>query len=210
LAARFVREGWSIKDLARTLVLSNVYLRSVDASPESVAADPVNRLWSRMPRRRLTVEMWRDTLLSVSRELSEQDGPSLELSDPANLRRTVFGRVSRLELDFVLQQFDYPDPNIHASGRATTSTPIQKLLLLNSPFVLERCEAIARNTLQHSPENTAARIDALYRNVYARYPEDWERETGLAWLTTHGDPDLERWTAYTHVLVTTNTFHYRD
>ena len=52
-----------------------------------------------MNRRRLTVEQWRDAVLFVSGELSDRGGKSLELDDPANHRRTVYGRVSRLKLN---------------------------------------------------------------------------------------------------------------
>ncbi len=212
LALRFVREGWSMKDVLRAMILSEVYRQSSDGSPKALAADPTNRLWSRMPRRRMTVEMWRDALLSVSGELSREDGPSLELSDPDNFRRTVHGRVSRLELNQMLLQFDYPDPNVHAAQRLSTTTPLQKLFLLNNPFVLDRCDAIARAVLRDASTSAADRIEAFHRRIYGRSPESWEREAGLAWLALQGDPEpgLDRWTAYAQVLLTSNAFHYRD
>ncbi|HUF61786.1 MAG TPA: DUF1549 and DUF1553 domain-containing protein [Verrucomicrobiales bacterium] len=210
LALRFIRADWSIKDLLRTMMLSEVYRQSADGTPETLAADPSNRLWSRMPRRRMTVEMWRDSLLAISGELSREDGPSMELSDPNNLRRTIHGRVSRLELNQMLLQFDYPDPNVHAEQRVSTTTPLQKLFLLNNPFVLDRCETIASAVLRDVSPSASDRIDALHRRIFGRNPESWERETGLAWLNLHGETRLDRWTAYVHVLVTSNAFHYRD
>jgi hypothetical protein len=54
------------------------------------------------------------------------------------VQRTVYARISRLKLADLLMQFDYPDANVHAEKRAVTTTPIQKLFLLNSPFI-QRC-----------------------------------------------------------------------
>ncbi len=34
-------------------------------------------------------------------------------------------------------QFDYPDANVHAEKRSVTITPMQKLFMLNSPFMVE-------------------------------------------------------------------------
>ncbi len=48
LAARFTRDGWSQKQLIRTLVLSRVYGLSSGTDPAALARDPENRLWWRM------------------------------------------------------------------------------------------------------------------------------------------------------------------
>src|ERR1700747_1302904 len=60
LANRFVADGWSIKKLIRTLVLSSTYRMS--SRPDSVAdqLDPQNLLLHRMRLRRLEGEAIRD------------------------------------------------------------------------------------------------------------------------------------------------------
>ena len=50
----------------------------------------------------------------------------LELDDPKNLRRTVYARISRLKLNDVLIQFDYPDANVHAENRSQYADPGQR------------------------------------------------------------------------------------
>jgi hypothetical protein len=70
LAERFMTSGWSVKELIRTIVLSSTYAQSSAARPQSLAADPENRLWGRMNRHRLTYEELRDTLLSVGGQLA--------------------------------------------------------------------------------------------------------------------------------------------
>ena len=71
-----------------------------------------------MNRRRLEVEAWRDAMLAVSGNLDPTvGGPSLDLSTPDNRRRTLYGAVSRHDLDPLLRLFDFPDPNITSDRR---------------------------------------------------------------------------------------------
>src|SRR5262249_48285781 len=143
LSVRFMDHGWSIKSLVREIVLSSTYRQSSADNPSGLAVDAPNDLLWRMNRRRLTIEQWRDSLLFVSGELEDPCyAKSKELDEPANHRRTVYARVSRLKLNDMLAQFDYPDANVHAEKRSVTSTPTQKLFMLNSPFMLARARAL--------------------------------------------------------------------
>src|SRR5262249_26142641 len=74
LAVRFMESGWSLKWLQRELVLSAAYgqCSRVDAAHQT--ADPENRLFGRMSRRRLGVEAWRDAILAVTGRLEEGVG----------------------------------------------------------------------------------------------------------------------------------------
>ncbi|MDA0813634.1 MAG: DUF1549 and DUF1553 domain-containing protein, partial [Verrucomicrobia bacterium] len=130
LAADFLKNGSSVKHLVREIVLSATYRQSADAAKEKVTQDPANEYLSYMNRRRLSAEMLRDSVLTVTGELELQGGASRDVSDPENFRRTLYGRVSRKELDAYLAKFDYPDANVHCAARAETTTPAQKLFLL--------------------------------------------------------------------------------
>ncbi|MCA9266442.1 MAG: PSD1 domain-containing protein, partial [Planctomycetales bacterium] len=66
LATRFVEQGWSLKWLHREIVLSSTYRQSSTASAEQQAKDPNNVWLSRMHRRRLDIEQWRDAMLAVT------------------------------------------------------------------------------------------------------------------------------------------------
>src|SRR5262249_18262531 len=69
----------------------------------ATTSDPTNDLFSHANRRRLTIEQWRDTVLYVAGDLQESaDTKSTELSDPTNLKRTVFARISRKQLNDLL------------------------------------------------------------------------------------------------------------
>src|SRR5439155_4861131 len=143
LAARFVEDRWSIKSLVRQFVLSATYRQSTATDTRNAQCDPANDLLWRMNRRRLTVEQWRDAVLFVSGQLDFSGGKSLELDDPANHRRTLQARISRLKLDDLLMQLDYPDANVHAEKRTVSTTATQKLFMLNSPFMITQSHALA-------------------------------------------------------------------
>ncbi|MGE3822434.1 MAG: PSD1 and planctomycete cytochrome C domain-containing protein, partial [Isosphaeraceae bacterium] len=67
LAHTFMHEDrWSLKALHRRIVLSATYRQASDDRPEARLADPENRLYWRMNRRRLDFESLRDALLAVS------------------------------------------------------------------------------------------------------------------------------------------------
>src|SRR5258707_349384 len=121
-----------------------------------------------MSRRQLTVEQWRDAVLQVSGELDSGSGPSLELDDPANNRRTVQARISRLKLNDLLMQFDYPDANVHAEKRSISTTAKQKLFMLNSPFMVAQAKALAGRIRAGPSEPPEQSIQRAYRLLFGR------------------------------------------
>src|SRR5262249_31622482 len=72
LADQLVTEGWSIKRLIRTLVLSSTYRMSAHTEERNARADPQNLLWHRMRIRRLEGEAIRDAMLVVSGRLDRR------------------------------------------------------------------------------------------------------------------------------------------
>lgn len=209
LAARFMENGWSIKALTRELVLSSAYRQAAENSRVAVAADPENRLYTRMARRRLDIEQFRDALLLVSGRLDQEGGRSLELDDPANLRRTVYGRISRKELNALMMQFDYPDANVHAADRASTTTPMQKLWMMNNPFVLERAGQLAER-LNAPGRSIEENIRHAYEALYGRPAGEEEVRLGQAFLAEVDDSGLSRWAQYAQILMAANEFLYVD
>ena len=208
LAARFVQSGWSVKALVREMVLSSTYMQSSLASDAKAAqVDPENRLLARMNRKRLSVEQWRDSALFVASELSDKGGKSLELDDPKNFRRTVYARVSRLKLHDTLMQFDYPDANIHAERRSNTTTPTQKLYLLNNPFVLARASTLQRKL---PGKNGEEKVIAAYEMLFGRAPQELEVYTALEFLARPSDASFTRWEQLAQALLASNEFMYVD
>src|SRR5205085_5043397 len=123
------------------------------------AADPDNRLLGRMNRRRLDVEAWRDAMLAVTGTLRrEQGGPSRDLCDAGNQRRTLYGTVTRRELSDLLRLHDVPDATTHSAGRVPTTTPLQGLFVLNSPLMQAQSAALVRRLNAEAPGGIEERV----------------------------------------------------
>jgi hypothetical protein len=182
LAQTFVDRKMSIKALHREIMLSAVYQSSADYAVANFEKDSGNRLYWRLERRRMTAEQVRDSLLFVAGALdTKAGGPSVPLT-PLVDRRTVYGKVSRYKLDDYLQLFDFPSPNLSAEKRFTTSVPLQRLFFMNSDFMQQQGERLARRVASE-PDNTA-RIQKAYRLIFGRAATAPEVQAGLAFLTT--------------------------
>jgi mono/diheme cytochrome c family protein len=182
LAQSFIDHKMSIKALHRDIMLSAVYQSSAEDIAANFEKDSGNRLYWRVDRRRMTAEQVRDSLLFVAGALdSKMGGPSIPLT-PLVDRRTVYGKVSRYKLDDYLQLFDFPSPNLSAEKRFTTSVPLQRLFFMNSDFMQQQGERLAR-LVESEPDN-AARIRKAYRLILGRAPTEPEVKAGLTFLTT--------------------------
>jgi len=191
LATLFVREGWSIKQLHRLLLLSSAYQMSSAARPELASIDPQNKLLHRMPIRRLEAESVRDALLAVSGRLdSTIGGPSVpphltefmqgrgrpEQSGPLDggNRRSIYLNLRRNFLPPFLLAFDYPTPFTTIGRRSVSNVPAQALSLLNNPFVAEQAEYFAQRILAMPMSQASERIAAMYELAFARAPSEEE------------------------------------
>lgn len=197
LAAEFVAHGWSLKWLNREIMLSAAYQQANRPRPEMMKADPTNTLVWRMAPRRMDIESYRDTLLRASGRLDHtMYGPSADVEAPENGRRTVYGRVSRSRLSPLLKNYDFPDPMQSSGGRDLTTTSLQQLFVLNSPFLQEAAAAIAKRV--EGVPTEGRRVRELYRRVLSRDPDAAELELAARFLA-NGTLDQ-----YAQVLLSTN------
>ncbi len=202
LAARFMEQGWRLKPLLRELTLSAAYGEGYANDAKNFEADPENRLLWRTTRRRLDIESLRDSLLQASGELdTKAGGLPARLTEDKNVRRTVYGFVSRRRLDGTLSLFDFPNPNNTAEMRIPTATPLQQLYFLNSRFLMDRAAAFAAR-MEKSGGTEADRIKHAYRVLFYREPEKAELEAGLEYLKS----DAKAWPQYAQVLLSMNEF----
>ena len=225
LAGRLVANGWSLKAMHREILLSATYRQSSDDRARETQIDPDNRLLWRMNRRRLDVEAWRDALLAAAGNLDLSiGGPSGKLASAEFLRRTLYGTVSRHNLDGLLRLFDFPDPNITSERRTVTTVPLQQLFVLNSDFMVREAKALAARASAASTDD-AARIRQVYRLLFGRVASDAEVQLGLEFLAA-GEPGssvetsgadssaakstLTRWEQYAQVLLGANEFTFVD
>lgn len=208
LAARFIASGWSLKWLQREIALSATWRQSSRPadSTNRPDPDPDNRLLGRMNSRRLDAEALRDSLLALSGRLdARQFGPSDWLDDPAFNRRTVYGVVSRQKPADLLRLFDFPDAKQHAESRQPTTTPLQHLFLLNSPFVQTQADELARLVWIETPDDPARRIARLFERVLLRPPSSTETAAALELLARDADrPPYEAWELLAQALLVSN------
>src|SRR5579885_326934 len=182
LASEFVKNGMSIKKLQREIMLSSVYQLSTANNQADFEKDSGNRYYWRANRKRMEAEEIRDSILQVAGNLDDTlGGPSEDLT-PSNLRRTVYGKVSRYKTDEYLKIFDFPPPNISAEKRFTTTVPLQRLFLMNSDFVQVEAEAFAKRVA--SEPDSRSRIRRMYLLAYGREPSAEEIQAGLDYLHT--------------------------
>jgi len=182
LSQSFLDGGRSIKKLHREIMLSAVYQLSGEYNQKNFEKDSGNRFYWRANRHRMTAEQIRDSLLFVSGALdAKMGGPSAALT-ALSTRRTVYGKVSRYKLDDFLQLFDVPSPNLSAEKRFTTSVPLQRLFFMNSDFMQQQGELLARRIVNEA--DSTARINKAYQLIFGRAPNADEIKTGLAFITT--------------------------
>lgn len=233
LAVQLRRDGWSIKRLIRSLVLTRTYQMSSRASTEAVAADPDNLTWHHMPIKRLEGEVIRDALLTVSGRLDRTPfGPSVPIhltpfmegrgrpgvSGPldGNGRRSIYIAVRRNFLSPMMLAFDTPAPFSTVGRRTVSNVPAQALILMNDPLVLEQARRWAERSLAVPGRSDEARVTALYEAAFSRPPSPEELQDAIAFLESQsarlGIPDSQRrtalpaWTDLCHVLFNLKEF----
>ncbi len=199
LAMGFMENGWSLKWLCREIVSSATYQQASLAQVGT--ADPQNRWLSHMNRKRLSVEQWRDAVLSASGRLQKKDADTSKMdpSDPASQLRTIYSESSRLKLNPMLSLFDYPDPNTHSDARSQTVSATQKLFMMNSPFMVNNAAVLAEK-IQAQRLSIRQSIDEIYWAVLSREPTQAELSVAMDYLTVDGSNFHE----YIHAVLMSN------
>jgi hypothetical protein len=231
LAVSFADNGWSVKKLIRTIVLSRVYQLSSAFDETNHDADPDNALVWRIPRRRLEAEALRDTMLAVAGrlELTPPKGSSVQRGGEGNvsfrfrgfgkgggdpiasdLHRTVYLSIIRDGLPEMLTIFDFPDPSLIIGERSTTTVPAQSLYLMNNTFVIRQAEALADRLLAKH-KNDSERLQHVYQLCYSRPAAEKELAAARRFLTEYGKNRSPRaaWTALSQALLASAEFSHR-
>ncbi len=230
LAAKFIRGGWSVKHMHRTIMLSNTYQMSVAFDERSAGSDPENRWLWRQNRRRLEAEPLRDALLAVSDSLDLTAGGTLlpaasndyfrvKAGDDVfnSPRRAIYLPVVRNRNYEMFSVFDYSNPAVHLDRRTDTIVAQQALFLMNSPFVADQARKLAESLLHQESLSDADRLRELCLRLYARPVTASEAEIAMHFLDSAAAPSgvapefearLETWTNLTHALLAANEFIY--
>lgn len=197
LAVDFMEHGWDIKRLVKQIVSSATYRQSSVISPEKLRQDPDNILLARASRNRIKAELIRDMVLSSSGLLVNTiGGPSVKPYQPKGLwetatsgrgilatylqdrgeslyRRGLYTFVKRTVLPPTMTIFDGSKRDVCETGRLTTNTPLQALVMLNDPTVLEASRVLAANLL-HEKNGEEEKISKAFRLILCRKPRKEE------------------------------------
>jgi hypothetical protein len=196
--------GWSMKKLSRTIVMSAAYRQTSRVTPDLAERDPYNRLLARGPRFRVEAEVVRDIALSASGLLNgEVGGPSVYPPAPGFLfekpvsystkdwftsrgaeryRRALYTFRYRSVPYPMLQTFDAPSGENSCVRRARSNTPLQALTMLNEPLFMEMARELAARTLREGGVDDAHRIQYAFRRCVSRAPTEAESAELLALL----------------------------
>jgi hypothetical protein len=187
------------------IMLSATYQQSSATTAQTLKADPDNLLLGRMNRRKLDAESLRDALLSVAGTLDTSAG-GVAINDMNTPRRSLYVMTIRSDRANYRSLFDAADASAIVEKRVDSTVAPQALFLMNHPFVLDRAKQLAARVEREGGTDDAAKIDWLYRSLFARAPEPGELEVGKSLVA----PSSTGWQAYCHVLLCTNEFMYVD
>ncbi len=193
LASEFRDNGWSMKRLEKSIVMSATYRQSSKARPELETKDPENTLLARQSRLRLPAELIRDQALAVSGLLNpEIGGRSVRPPQPKGVaeltyansgkwrestgadkyRRGLYVHYQRTSPYPQMSNFDEPDSNVSCTRRRRSNTPLQALNLLNDPVFYEAAQALAARIQR---EGGSDPLGYAFELCVARVPTKTER-----------------------------------
>jgi hypothetical protein len=200
LAQQFIRDGWSLKKLIRSIVLTRTYQLSSATSAAQRERDPANVFLSRHTPRRLDAEQTRDAVLAVAGTLTltrptapvqklkmielRDNGPeakALHEHADQSTARSVYLPWLRGLTPHTLEVFDPVEQTLVTGQRDTTTVPAQALFLLNHAFVRKQALALAERVQADVP-NVEDRITQIYRRVLGRAPTTRENTRAQKFL----------------------------
>lgn len=197
LAVDFRENGWDIKRLVKQMVMSATYRQSSVVQKEKYERDPENILLARGPRYRINAEFVRDMVLSSSGLLNPTlGGPSVKPYQPAGLwegatsgrgllsiykqdkgsrlyRRGIYTLIKRTVPPPFMSIFDASNRDICETKRLKTNTPLQALVMMNDPTVLEASRVLAANLLEEQSD-LDHKIEKAFQLIVCRAPKPEE------------------------------------
>ncbi|MCH2149323.1 MAG: DUF1549 and DUF1553 domain-containing protein, partial [Phycisphaerales bacterium] len=228
LATRF-QSNWSIKSLVRDIVLSRTYCMSSEfPQPTVLEIDPDNILLHRAPRKRMSAQVLRDAILTVSGRLVTDDGgpstavhltgfmtgrgrPSTSGPLDGDGRRTIYQEVRRNFLPPMLKAWDLPTACRPAGRRHVSNVPAQGLALLNDPFVAEQARVWSDRLLSMDELTDRDRVHRMYMEAFGRPPTEHESTTALQFIESEDTvSDSTAWADFGHVLFNSKEFVFID
>ena len=203
LATEFLERGGSLKAMHRLIMLSATYRQASTPNVQAARIDADARLLWRFRPHRLEAEPIRDAILAVSGHLDLRRGglgyDPFEFNDsyvhiyvarqtfgPAEWRRMVYQLKPRVLQDATFGVFDCPDASQVAPRRNISTTAMQALNLLNSPFMVQQAQEFAARVRREAGDDAAAQTQMAFRLALAREPDGQELDRGVQLVGAHG------------------------
>lgn len=204
LSADFMENGWDMKRMIKKIVMSATYKQSSVISKDKLAVDPENKYLSRMSRLRFNAEMVRDHALATSGLLNpEIGGRSVKVYQPDGLweaassgrgvlanyvqdhgsnlyKRGIYIFIKRTTLPPVQLTFDAATRDQCEVQRQSTMTPLQALITLNDPTILESARVFSENLMQEE-STVAEKIEKAFGTIVCRTIKPEEKEMLLGY-----------------------------
>ncbi|NIJ55144.1 PSD1 and planctomycete cytochrome C domain-containing protein [Dyadobacter arcticus] len=210
LAVDFMEHNWDIKRLVTQMVTSATYRQSAIVTKEKLGVDPDNILLARGPRYRIHAEYIKDLVLASSGLLNKTiGGPSVKPYQPAGLwegatsgrgllsvynqdhgaslyRRGMYTLIKRTVPPPTMSIFDASNRDLCEVKRLKTNTPLQALVMMNDPAVLEASRVLATKLLQEKSDSKE-KLSKAFRLIVCRTPNEKELEV----LTSYYNQQLK-------------------
>jgi len=210
LATELISNGWRIKPIIKTIMMSTTYRQAsrreslAVAEPNPRAVDPGNRLLWRARLRRLESEVIRDAMLATSEKFNSsmggqpvplkyrRDGVASfdmeKLATPgSNWRRSVYLFQRRVYHLTVQGVFDQPTIAGSVCRRNASAVALQSLSMLNDSLALEQAEHFAKRVWENSGQSSTERIELSFRIALSRAPDSQETQWSSELLRQHAD-----------------------
>ncbi|MBT5928372.1 MAG: DUF1553 domain-containing protein, partial [Verrucomicrobia bacterium] len=205
LAGQLLSDGWRTKPLQKRLVMSQAYRQASDFQEEAARMDADSKFLWRFPPRRLSAEEIRDSMLLASDSLKTSMGGlgfklyrylqdnvatyvPLDKHGPETYRRGVYHHNARAAIVDLMTEFDCPDPAFPSPRRASTTTPLQALTLLNHSFTLDMAEALSKTLDDVAGGDEVTWITYAYLRCFGRNPSESEMLQALKFKNDIGGP----------------------
>lgn len=224
LSVEFVRHGWSVKAMHRLMMTSSTYRQKSNVTPVHEKLDPENKLFSRMPMRRMEAEVLNDTLLLVAGKLDEtrygfpspvlvqSDGGVTFIGTDKGWRRSIYTLKRRKDTPTILANFDYPSMSPNCLERVESTVAPQALYLKNDRFVRSLALTFGARVEREAGSDFLHRIERAYWLALSRPPSQEEMKVVFESLTqmnsvVQSDEALNR---ICHTLFNSAAFLYID
>jgi len=185
LALSLIDSGWNMKQLVKSIVMSQTYRQRSLADAKTMADDPDNEWLARGPRFRLPAEMIRDNALAAAGllkrqlggppvnpyEMSESFKPAAASGGDGVFRRSLYTNWRRTGPPPAMVAFDAPRRAVCIAKRERTDSPLQALILLNGVQYVEAARVLGESLHRDAKGELPAMIEQGFLRCLSRRPD---------------------------------------